>query len=161
MQSRQAIMEEIRKTIARSERLYETAKAQHRGTIERALSGSGLGDVQKRSLTKTIAPANTGFRKGGVAANFIGNDSDGGVTHLPEQDYLHSSPKAADDLTDYFHTEDGSSSSESHLSGETARSKPCGRRRRRRRLQGCTPGAVSDARADGQRHGEAGSQRLV
>jgi len=94
MQSRAAIMEEIRKTIARSERLTEAAKTRARGNIEMALSGSGLGDVQKRSLTKTIPPANQGFRKGSIADQFQTVD--------PVIDQFHGAPKGPVDLDAYF-----------------------------------------------------------
>ena len=71
LQSRAAIQAEIDKVLARSARLTEAAKARAATNIKSALSGSGFGDVAKRNLSKTIAPVNTGFRKGSIAEQFV------------------------------------------------------------------------------------------
>ena len=72
LQSRAAIQAEIDKVLQRSTGLTEQAKTKAANNVKLALSGSGFGDAAKRQLSKSIAPANTGFRKGGIADTFGG-----------------------------------------------------------------------------------------
>ena len=88
--SRAAIQSEIDKVLARSATLTEQSKTRARGNIEKALSGSGFGDSERRAMAKTIAPANSGFRKGSVASQFQEID--------PEVDQFHTSPASAADF---------------------------------------------------------------
>jgi hypothetical protein len=95
MQSKQAIMDEIGKTLARSARITEAAKVRAATNIKLALSGSGFGDAQLRALAKTITPANTGATRGGIL------DGIQSITIPAEQD-LTSPPDPPKDLDSYF-----------------------------------------------------------
>ena len=72
-------MDAINKTITRSERLTEQAKATHRGTIADAFSGAGFASetTAKLAMIRKIQP-NSGFAKGSVADTFgsTGHPSD-------------------------------------------------------------------------------------
>src|ERR1035438_5703613 len=105
MQSRQAILDAINKTITRSERLTEQAKATHRGTIADAFSGAGFASetTAKLAMIRKIQP-NSGFAKGSVADTFgdTGHSSDvlfpqdtGEVHQIPVEEYLDAGPKPA------------------------------------------------------------------
>jgi len=79
MLNRQAVMDEIGKTLTRSTRLTEQAKARHRGSVEAAFSGAGFESeaAAKLAMIRKVRP-NEGFRKGSVADTFgeTGHPSD-------------------------------------------------------------------------------------
>lgn len=96
MKTRAEILDAINATIDKSERLYEAAKGRHRSRIEAAFSGAGFQSetATKRAMTKTIPPANRGFRKGSIADQFQTVD--------PVIDQFHGAPASAVDLDSYF-----------------------------------------------------------
>jgi len=110
MQSRQAILDAINKTITRSERLTEQAKATHRGTIADAFSGAGFASetTAKLAMIRKIQP-NSGFAKGSVADTFgsTGHPSDelfpqgtGEIHEFSAEDLLSVGPKP--DAPEYY-----------------------------------------------------------
>jgi hypothetical protein len=105
MLNRQAVMDEIGKTLTRSTRLTEQAKARHRGSVEAAFSGAGFASetTAKLAMIRKIQP-NSGFAKGNVADTFgdTGHSSDvlfpqdtGEVHQIPVEEYLDAGPKPA------------------------------------------------------------------
>ena len=104
MLNRQAVMDEIGKTLTRSTRLTEQAKARHRGSVEAAFSGAGFESeaAAKLAMIRKVRP-NEGFRKGSVADTFgsTGHPSDelfpqstGEIHQFSTEDLLSVGPDA-------------------------------------------------------------------
>ena len=90
MKTKSEIMAAINATIDKSKALTREAERKHAAAVTSAFSGCGFqGEiVTKRGLAKTIAPANSGFRKGSIASQFVD----------PEIDEFHGSPASAADF---------------------------------------------------------------
>ncbi|MGA3093644.1 MAG: hypothetical protein ABSD75_34105 [Terriglobales bacterium] len=87
MKSRSEIIAAIDVVIAKSEALTRAAERRHAAAVTAAFSGVGFQAevVTKRAMAKMIAPANSGFRKGSIASQFVD----------PELDEFHGSPASA------------------------------------------------------------------
>jgi hypothetical protein len=110
MLNRQAVMDEIGKTLARSTRLTEQAKARHRGSVEAAFSGAGFASetTAKLAMIRKIQP-NSGFAKGSVADTFgsTGHPSDelfpqgtGEIHQFSTEELVDAGPKP--DAPEYY-----------------------------------------------------------